>query len=197
VLFFDGSKFDLEKSSGLREQRMTYNKKEKTNILQFIGLTNRNGWFVEAGTFAGGKAKESSLVWMLRLWEELEVEGEFQDGEEELFHVHCIVDRGFRDAKNEADEWNKKKQFIKLTVEIVEHLGTKENPNRVQHDPAEVEKNREIQAKRWCNEKAFMYFDISRFFSRCVRVSTLPMIESVKNVAIALANKRMKMEPFV
>jgi hypothetical protein len=181
----------VEKSSGLREQRVTYNSKEKTNIVQFIGLTNRKGWFVEAGTFAGGKAKESSLVWMLQIWGELETEGEGKYGEEDVFHIHCIVDRGFRDAKNEAEEWNKKQQFIKLTVEIVEHLGTEENPNRAQHEPVEVEKNREIQAKRWANEKAFRYFDISRFFSRCVRVSTLPLIESVKSVAVALANKRM------
>lgn len=192
VFFYDGSKHGVERSQGLHEQRHTYNSYVKENILQFIGLTSSTGFFIDSSTFAGGKMHESDMVWTMDIWDRLSDEAS-ASGEE--YFIKVIVDRGFRDtrdfvAKNQGTpDWPWPN--LKLEVEVVEHLGTKAEPDRTQHPVAEVFLNRRIQARRWVNEKAFAYFNIAHFFDRVIRSSTIPMIEMIKVVALAMANKKM------
>ncbi len=136
------------------------------NILQFIGVTIGKGWFVEATGWAGGK-KESEMVWTLDVWARLDREAASRGI---TFNIHLIVDRGFRDNRNwiketvDSGEWPW--PSLDVTCEIVYHLRTKAEPDRTQHPPSEVEENRCVQSRRWVNEKAFAFFDISRFFGR-------------------------------
>ena len=192
VLFYDGSKHEIERSQGMREQRHTYNSYTKANIVQFIGVTNANGWFIDSTAFAGGKMKESNMVWTLGLWDRLNTEAA-EAGE--VFCIKLIVDRGFRDNRDYVEKHQGTESWpwpnLKLQVEVVHHLGTDEESTVAQHPPDEVEKNREIQARRWVNEKAFAYFNIAHFFDRVIRASTLPMIDAIQLLALAVANMKM------
>lgn len=196
VLFWDGCKIGEERSEGMREQRSTYSSISLQNILQFIGVTNAYGWFVAASTMVGGQSKEVDMVWSLDLWEQLNSEAVDRGI---VFWIHAYVDRGFRNNKKKVDEeqrsgawpWN----GLKLTIDIVKHLGTDEEPQRLQHPPEEVELNRSFQAKRWVNEKAFAYFKIARFYNRVVRNSVAHHIDGFKSLALAVANMEMGVPP--
>ena len=193
VLYYDGSKHGVERSQGLHEQRHTYNSYVKDNILQFIGLTNSNGWFIDSSTFAGGKMHESAMVWTMGIWDRLNNDAGALG---KVFFIKVIVDRGFRDTRDFVEENQGTLQWpwphLKLEVELVEHLGTKAEPDRTQHPVEEVHLNRNIQARRWVNEKAFAYFNIAHFFDRVIRASTIPMIDMIKVVALGMANKKME-----
>jgi hypothetical protein len=193
TLFLDGSKYEVERSQGMREQRMTYSSVVESNVLQFIGVTNAQGWFVELSAWAGGHMKESDLVWKLELWDRLNEEA---GARQDQFHVHLVVDRGFRDNREtlkehqDEEDWPWPNLFI--TCEVVYHLGTKEEPTRSQHEPEEVETNRSIQARRWVNEKAFAFFDLSRFFQHTIEWTSIAGVAQLKVLAAAVANKKMK-----
>ncbi len=196
VLFYDGSKYEMEHSQGIREQRGTFSSVVNFNILQFIGLTNARGWFVAASTFAGGKMKESDMAWTMDFWDNL---AELAEEDGKVFHLKLIVDRGFRDNKKKIEEeqasgdWPWKR--LKITCQVVHHLGTDLEPERKQHDEEEVDWNRYVQARRWVNEKAFAYFNISRFFRRLIEIQSVGAIETFKTIALATANMRMRVPP--
>jgi hypothetical protein len=192
TLFYDGSKYEVERSAGMREQRMTFSSVANFNILQFIGVTNSRGWFVESSFWAGGKMREVDMVWTLGLWDRIEEEAAAQD---RPFWIHLIVDRGFRDnhawidSAQQEDGWPW--PHLILSCEVVKHLGTEEEPDRTQHPQDEVEINRYIQARRWVNEKAFAYFDISRFFGRTIECTSVASMQLYKELNLGIANYRM------
>jgi hypothetical protein len=108
-------------------------------------------------------------------------------------HVKLIVDRGFRDNRQEFLE-TRAGSFpnLKFTFEIAKHLGTEPNIVYNQHSEEEVLINRQVQARRWANEKAFKYFNNARFFNRKILMSTLHNIEFYQKIGFAYANKSMK-----
>jgi hypothetical protein len=192
ALFLDGTKLPQERDSGFRGQRAGYSEAAKTHIGQFIGVTNAKGWIVDATPCLTPLRSESEIVWQLKLWDRINEEGYMRD---EVVHAHLILDRGFRDLKNQMekdqsdDDWPF--PHLRVTCEIVEHLGTKEDPQRAQHDAPEAEKNRAIQARRWVNEKAFGFFKQAHFFDRTMRASTLYHINDIIRIGLALANMRL------
>jgi hypothetical protein len=192
TLFYDGSKYEVERSGGLREQRMTWSAVEDCNLLQFIGVTNEKGWFVDATAWAGGHMKESDMVWTLDLWDRINKEAQAMG---ETFWIHLIVDRGFRDNRatlremDDTEDWPW--PWLDITCEVVHHLGTKEEPDRTQHPPEEVEDNRKYQGRRWVNEKAFAFFDISRFFRRVIECTSVASMQLFKQLNLGIANYRM------
>jgi hypothetical protein len=157
--FLDGTKLPQERDSGFRGQRAGYSEAAKTHIGQFIGVTNAKGWIVDATPCLTPLRSESEIVWQLKLWDRINEEAYMRDV---VVHAHLILDRGFRDLKTQMEKDQNSTdwpfQHLRVTCEIVEHLGTKEDPQRAQHDAPEAEKNRSIQARRWVNEKAFSFF---------------------------------------
>lgn len=196
TVFWDGHKTQEQRSGGMREQRGSYCSYEGDNLVQFIGVTTGTGWFVDATSCAGGQAKESDLVWRLPMWKKLQQEAEQR---RIVFWIHALVDRGFRDNCSAVEQWNHDGTWpypnLKLTIEVVKHLGTEEEPQRPQHPPEEVACNRRIQGRRWVNEKAFAYFKIARFWQRVIPLSVLQNINEYMLIALAVANMRMKCPP--
>jgi hypothetical protein len=192
TLFLDGTKLPQERDSGFRGQRAGYSEPAKTHIGQFIGVTNANGWIVDATPCFTPLKSESEIVWQLKLWNRINEEAYMQD---EVVSVHLVLDRGFRDLKNQmlADQNSTDWPFkhLRVTCEIVEHLGTEEDPQRSQHGAPEAEKNRAIQARRWVNEKAFGFFKQAHFFDRTMRASALYHINEIIRIGLALANMRL------
>lgn len=192
VLLYDGSKFPLEHSSGMREQRSTYSSVVNDNILQLIAVTNMRGWFVEATRATGGRAKETEMAMALPMWERLnsELKERFED-----LRVHLIVDRGFRDNIHHFEEaqslgsW----QFgnLVVTAESPHFLHTKDAPQRSQHPAAEALENRLVQGRRWMNEKVFAFLKDARFFQRTIKASTLHIVDELLCIACGIANKKM------
>jgi hypothetical protein len=196
TLFYDGSKYEVERSAGMREQRMTFSSVVNYNILQFIGVTNARGWFVESSLWAGGKMKEVDMVWTLDLWNRIEAEAAAQD---RPFWIHLIVDRGFRDNSTWIDSEQQKDTWpwphLILTCEVVKHLGTEAEPDRTQHPVEEVVENRYVQARRWVNEKAFAVFDASRFFDRVIQCTSIESVHLIKELNMGISNMRMGVPP--
>ncbi len=192
----DGTKLQQERDEGFRGQRAGYSDQIKTHIGQFIGVTNSKGWLVDATRCLTPQQSESEIVWLLKLWDRIDTEA---FGRDKVVQVHLFLDRGFRDLKNrlEAEQndpaWPKRHLII--TSEIVEHLGTAEDPLRAQHEAAGAEMNRRIQARRWVNEKAFSFFKQAHFFDRVMRASTLYHINDIIHIALALANMRLGCPP--
>ncbi len=192
TIFLDGTKLPQEKDSGFRGQRAGYSEQVKTHIGQFIGVTNAKGWIVDSTQCLTPLKSESEIVWQLKLWDRLNEEGYVRD---EVVRVHLVLDRGFRDLKNEMEAEQQSEDWpfrhLVVTCEIVEHLGTKEDPLRAQHEAPEATKNRAIQARRWVNEKAFGFFKQAHFFDRRMRASALYHINDIIRIGLALANMRL------
>lgn len=197
VIYWDGTKKEEQRSTGMVEQRNTYGY-DGYNMLQFIGVTIGDGRFIAASAMAGGRMKESHLVWGMEMWELWQQDAAERHalGMGDHFHLKVIADRGFRDNKEKLEEEQRNRKWpykhLKVTIEIVHHLGTKENPAREQHPAPETEHNRAVQARRWVNEKAFVYFDISRFFKRIISARNVYMIDSIKEISLAVANMIME-----
>jgi hypothetical protein len=132
----------------------------------------------------------------LDLWNRINSEAAAQG---KVFWIHLIVDRGFRDNKSwieqNDDTENWPWPFLDITCEIAKHLGTDEQPDRAQHTEQEAIANRYVQARRWVNEKAFAFFDISRFFHRIVECTSVASMQMFKDLNIGIANYRMKVPP--
>lgn len=196
TVFWDGHKTPEQRSGGMREQRESFCSYVSDNVVQFIAVTTGRGWFIDASCCAGGQAKESDLVWRLSMWKRLQREAEERN---KVFWIHALVDRGFRDNATAVQRWDRDGTWpypnLKLTIEVVKHLGTEEEPQRSQHPPEEVEGNRRIQGRRWVNEKAFAYFKIARFWQRVIPLSVIQHINEYMLIALAVANMRMKCPP--
>ena len=99
-------------------------------------------------TVLAGRSHESDMVLTLDFWERINNEAV---GLGIVFHIHVIADRGFRDNRDYLDaaqrdgSWPYKN--LRVSVELPEHLGTKEEPKRAQHETDEVITNRDVQGK--------------------------------------------------
>lgn len=187
VLFYDGCKIRTEKSAGLREQKMSFNGKEKTNLVHFLGLTNEKGWFVEVTDMMGGRFTESNMPWLLNFWDAIDEEARSRNIS---VKARFIVDRGFRNnitkIRDEQDKESWKWKNLHVQMDSPVHLG--DNRSQVEADEAEL--NRRIQARRWVNEKAFAFFQHSRLFAGILEMNSLAQVNSFQKIAVAIANMR-------
>ena len=197
VLYLDGSKMEQERDEGVRGQRAGYSSVAGDHVGQVIGVTiNASCWIFELSFCAAGQVSETSLVWRLKMFERINNEAK-QRGEH--FHLHLIVDRGFRELMKQIEKQQRDGSWpfehLRVTVEIVEHLGTGDEPERTQHAASEVQKNRAIQARRWVNEKAFAFLKQAHFLDRPLDASVMYHINSILCILAAIANKRAKCPP--
>lgn len=188
LLFFDGKKLEIQRSHGLEEQRMTYSSVTSSNIVQFIGVTNRLGWFVDASDILGGRGVESDMAMGMEFWDCINDDAKKESA---IVKIHLIVDRGFRDVRSAVQNNSWRYSNIRFTCELPFHLGTDADPQRKQHAGFEVEINRHVQAQRWVNEKAFSYLQKIHFFDRPIPLSTLHNIDCFIAISLAVANKAM------
>jgi hypothetical protein len=91
-------------------------------------------------------------------------------------------------ADQNSTEWPFK--HLRVTCEIVEHLGTEEDPQRSQHDAPEAEKPRD-SSKTMGERKSVWFFKQAHFFDRTMRASTLYHINEIIRIGLALANMRL------
>lgn len=197
VFYLDGSKFIIEKDSGLRGQKATHSKVVNSNIVQVIGVSNSKSWIVESTYCAGGRISESKLVFALDLFERLSNEAEDAG---EVCSVLLVVDRGFRDLKEKIEKKQEKGTWpyksLLVTCRIARHLGTTADDKQVkQHDVEEVVENRAVQATRWVNEKSFAFLKHNRFFQREIRASSLHQVDLIMRLAMATTNMRLGCPP--
>jgi hypothetical protein len=184
---------ETERDLGIRGQKGEYSNVTGQPLVQVIAAVGSSGFIVEATHCRGGRASESDMSWGLDLWQRV------NDEVDVPFHIHLILDRGFRDFNDALTKCARSHDWpypnLTVTSEVVEHLGTKAEPHRLQHEPDEAQKNRRLQARRWINEKAFAFLKNAHFFDRVIEASALYHINSILRIAFALANMRMGCEP--